>query len=99
MSRGGGSGEASELRGDEPLASHAQIHACSEIDRLKLPVFDTAIQQRAAYMEIGLSGLPPHFAEQGRATVSKAATELDNLVDEIAALSEPRARTCVKGAA
>lgn len=83
----------------QPLASHAQLHACAEIDRLKLPVFGTAIQHRAAYMEIGLSGLPPHFSAHGRATVSKAVTELNNLIDEIGALLEPRARSQAKGAA
>jgi chromosome partitioning protein len=70
----------------QPLASHAQIHACAEIERLKLPTFEAVIQQRAAYMEIGLSGLPPHFAEQGRATVAKAVAEIDALADEIGSL-------------
>lgn len=70
----------------QPLASHAQVHACAEIERLKLPAFKSVIQQRAAYVEIGLSGLPPHFAEHGRATVAKAVVEIDALVDEIETL-------------
>lgn len=70
----------------QPLASHAQVHACSEIERLKLPAFACAVQQRAAYVEIGLSGQPPHFADRGRATVAKAVAEIDALVDEITAL-------------
>lgn len=70
----------------QPLASHAQVHACAEIERLKLPAFASVIQQRAAYVEIGLSGLPPHFAEQSRATVVKAVAEIDALVAEIGAL-------------
>lgn len=70
----------------QPLASHAQLHACNEIVRLKLPVLKTAIAQRAAYTEIGLSGLPPHFAEKSRATVAKAVIELDTLMAEISAL-------------
>jgi chromosome partitioning protein len=70
----------------QPLASHAQVHACAEIERLKLPAFESVIQQRAAYVEIGLSGLPPHFAEHGRATVAKAVAEIDALVDEIGTL-------------
>lgn len=70
----------------QPLASHAQVHACAEIERLKLPAFASVIQQRAAYVEIGLSGLPPHFAEQSRATVVKAVAEIDVLVAEIGAL-------------
>lgn len=70
----------------QPLASHAQVHACAEIERLKLPAFASVIQQRAAYVEIGLSGLPPHFAEQSRPTVVKAVAEIDALVAEIGAL-------------
>lgn len=67
----------------QPLASHAQTHACGEIERLQLPVFATAIHHRAAYVEIGLSGLPPHFAAKGRSTIDKAVAELDALVAEI----------------
>lgn len=70
----------------QPLASHAQVHACAEIGRLNLPTFETVIQQRAAYVEIGLSGRTPHFGSLGRATVAKAVTELDALVAEIKAL-------------
>ncbi len=66
----------------EESASQIALRA----ERLKLPAFESAIQQRAAYMEIGLSGLPPHFAEQGRATVAKAVAEIDALVDEIGTL-------------
>lgn len=84
----------------QPLASHAQVHACAEIGRLKLPAFVAAIQQRAAYVEIGLSGLPPHFADRGRATVAKAVAEVDALVAEIAALTDSLAeRPVEKGAA
>lgn len=83
----------------QSLASHAQLHACAEIDRLKLPQFETAIQQRAAYIEIGLSGLPPHFAERSRATVGKAVAEIDALVAEIAELTGANATADVKGAA
>lgn len=71
----------------QPLSSHAQVHACSEIVRLKLPVLRTAIAQRAAYTEIGLSGLPPHFADRSRQTVAKAVDELDALLAEIADLT------------
>lgn len=70
----------------QPLASHAQVHACAEIVRLKLPVLRTAVGQRAAYTEIGLSGLPPHFADRARSTVAKAVNELDALVAEIGGL-------------
>jgi cellulose biosynthesis protein BcsQ len=45
--------------------------------RLKLPRLKTRIHQRAAYEELGLSGLPPHFADLKRPTVAKAVEELD----------------------
>lgn len=70
----------------QPLASHAQVHACAEIERLKLPAFESVIQQRAAYVEIGLSGMPPHFALGGRSTIAKAVAEIDALMDEIGVL-------------
>ncbi|MFA5952225.1 MAG: ParA family protein [Hyphomicrobium sp.] len=70
----------------QPLASHAQTHACAEIARLKLPAFETAIHHRAAYVEIGLSGQTPHFADGKRPTVEKAVAELDALVAEISAV-------------
>jgi chromosome partitioning protein len=76
----------------QPLASHAQVHACNEIVRLKLPVLKTAIAHRAAYMEIGLSGIAPHFADRKRPTVEKAVAELDALVDEIETLVRISAR-------
>lgn len=82
----------------QPLASHAQLHACAEIKRLKVPVFETAIHHRAAYVEIGLSGLTPHFMDSGRSTVAKAVAELDALVQEIDAIIEPRS-LLKKGAA
>jgi chromosome partitioning protein len=69
-----------------PLATHAQAHGFKEIARLKLPLLNTTIAQRAAYEEIGLSGLPPHFADPSRPTTAKAIAELDLLKDEIEAL-------------
>ena len=69
-----------------PLVTHAQTHAFREIARLKLPLLRTIIPQRTAYEEIGLSGLPPHFADGERATTAKAMFELDQLRIEIDAL-------------
>jgi chromosome partitioning protein len=69
-----------------PLVTHAQAHAFKEIARLKLPLLRTIIASRAAYEEIGLSGLPPHFADTGRPTTAKAIAELDQLKAEIDAL-------------
>jgi chromosome partitioning protein len=64
-------------------ASHAQAHGFKEMARLKLPLMQTIIPQRVAYEEIGLSGLPPHFADPGRPTTAKAVAELDQLKAEI----------------
>ena len=69
-----------------PLPTHAQAHGFKEIARLKLPLMNTIIAQRAAYEEIGFSGLPPHFADASRSTTAKAINELDQLRDEINAL-------------
>jgi chromosome partitioning protein len=55
-----------------PLPTHAQTHGFKEITRLKLPMLRTIIPQRVAYEEIGLSGLPPHFADADRSTTAKA---------------------------
>lgn len=84
----------------QPLASNAQLHACAEIDRLKLPAFATAVCHRAPYVEIGLSGLPPHFMAQGRLPVAKAVAEIDALIDEIVdVVGVSRSRVQRKGAA
>ncbi|NBU58703.1 MAG: hypothetical protein EBS23_02780 [Betaproteobacteria bacterium] len=81
------------------MASHAQLHACAEIERIKVPAFETMIMQRAAYVEVGLSGLAPHFMDRRRTTVAKAVDELDQLVAEIDALIQPASRMRRKGAA
>lgn len=83
----------------QPLASHAQLHAVNEVVRLKLPVLRSVIAQRAAYTEIGLSGLPPHFGDQSRPTVAKAVAELDALVGEIAGLVGMGLAPAAEGAA
>ena len=66
-----------------PLVTHAQAHGFKQMARLKLPLFRSLIAARAAYEEIGLSGLPPHFANAGRPTTAKAVAELDQLRTEI----------------
>jgi chromosome partitioning protein len=83
----------------QPLGSHAQSHAMAEIGRLKLPCFESMLQHRAAYLEIGLSGLAPHFADRKRPTVGKAVAELDALVAEISALLAAQDATGQRGAA
>jgi len=83
----------------QPLASHAQLHACAEVERIKVPAFATMIMHRAAYVEIGLSGLAPHYMDRRRTTVAKAVDELDHLVGEIDRLVLPVSRFGRRGAA
>jgi chromosome partitioning protein len=71
-----------------PLVTHAQAHGFKQIARLKLPLLKSLIAARAAYEEIGLSGLPPHYADPGRPTTAKAIAELDQLRAEIDQLLE-----------
>jgi hypothetical protein len=59
----------------------------------------TIIPQRTAYEEIGLSGLPPHFADVERPTTAKAVAELDQLRAEIDGLLADRARRDTERAA
>jgi len=68
------------------ILTHAQVHGFKEIARLKLPILKTFMGHRTAYEEIGLSGLPPHFADMARPTTAKAVAELDQLKGEIEAL-------------
>ncbi len=70
----------------QPLKSHAQRHAFTEIQRLQLPILDSMLVQRAAYEEIGLSGLPPHYGDRKRQTIAAAVRELDALLHEIQTL-------------
>ena len=83
----------------QPLASGAQLYATLEIVRLKLPRLRTRILQRAAYEELGLSGLPPHFADLKRPTVAKAVEELDAVRADIEELLSSNQSQMVKGAA
>jgi chromosome partitioning protein len=71
-----------------PLVTHAQAHGFKQMARLKLPLMKSLIAARAAYEEIGLSGLPPHYADPGRPTTAKAIAELDLLRAEIDTLLE-----------
>ncbi len=67
----------------QPLKSHAQRHAYNEIQRLQLPMLEAMLVQRAAYEEIGLSGLPPHYGDRKRQTIAASVKELDGLMNEI----------------
>ncbi|MBX9682997.1 MAG: ParA family protein [Hyphomicrobium sp.] len=83
----------------QPLASGAQLYATLEIVRLKLPRLKTRIHQRAAYEELGLSGLPPHFADLKRPTVAKAVEELDAVRADIEDLLKSNHVEALEGAA
>jgi len=74
----------------QPLQSHGQRHAAREIQRKQLPLLKGIMGLRAAYEEIGLSGLPPHYADASRETVAKAVAELDALRSEVLALVKQR---------
>jgi chromosome partitioning protein len=69
-----------------PLATYAQQHGFNELDRLKLPRLKTTLAHRTAYLEIGMTGLTPHYAAKERPTAAKAVAELDELMKEIDAL-------------
>lgn len=84
----------------QPLTSSAALYATLEIVRLRLNRLKTRIHQRAAYEELGLSGLPPHFADARRPTVAKAVAELDAVVADIDALfAGAEAHSSLAGAA
>lgn len=83
----------------QPLASGAQLYATMEVVRLKLPRLKTRIHQRAAYEELGLSGLPPHFADLKRPTVAKAIDELDSVRADIEDLLKSNTTEALEGAA
>ena len=55
-----------------------------------MPMLSSFLLHRAAYEEIGLTGLPPHYADSKRETVTKAIEELDKLLAEIKSIIEPK---------
>ena len=67
----------------QALAPNYQLFAFAELERLGLARFATSLGERAAYREIFMSGLPPHYADRSRDTVTKAIAEIDALVAEI----------------
>ena len=73
----------------QPLQSTAQRYALKELERLQMPMLSSFLVHRAAYEEIGLTGLPPHYADSKRETVTKAVEELDRLVAEIKSIIQP----------
>lgn len=64
------------------LQTH-QAHVIDQIDASKLCRFQTILHTRAAFPETWLTGLPPHFADQSRASVKKAVVEIDLILDEL----------------
>lgn len=85
----------------QSLSSSAQLYATMEIVRLQLPRIKTRVMQRAAYEELGLSGLPPHFSDRKRPTVAKAVEELEQVKKDIDALmaAHHRVETRLQGVA
>ena len=81
------------------ITSSAQLYATLEIVRLQLPRIKTRIMHRAAYEELGLSGLPPHYADRKRPTVAKAVEELDLVKADIDALIHVASSATLQGAA
>ena len=60
-----------------------QIHTLQQIESSPLRRFATLVHVRAAYPESFLTGLPPHFADRSRPTISKAVEEIDALLEEV----------------
>lgn len=81
----------------QPLASHTQAHAIREVARLQLPCFSAMLTHRAAYQEIGFSGMPPHLTKPQRPTTQKAVAEINQWLSEVAGLfsSDQPAKTNV----
>lgn len=75
----------------QPLPSKGQAHTYRQIAELRIPMFRALMVQRAAYEEIGYTGRPPHFGDQMLQSVVKAQSEIDALVDEIAAILDKHA--------
>lgn len=77
------------LLNEVPSAGFLPTHQSQTLDQLDashLTRFKTLIRTRAAFPETWLSGLPPHFADQSRATIKKAVEEIDHLTDEFFAI-------------
>ncbi len=72
----------------EPLNPLYQKHALQEIERLHLARFATLVHKRAPYREALLNGIPPHFEQDQRSSVTKAVAEIDAVVAEIDALAQ-----------
>lgn len=62
-----------------PLRTRVTDFAYTELERLKLPCFRTALVERSAYREMFLSGEPPTVGEKGKG----AGAEIENLLLEI----------------
>ena len=80
----------------QPLQSTAQRYALKELQRLQMPMLSSFLLQRAAYEEIGLTGLPPRYADIKRETVTKAVEDLDKLLAEIKGPIQPEEATTTK---
>jgi chromosome partitioning protein len=70
----------------EPLDPQYQRHTLAELDGSAIRRLTNMMVKRVAYREIFISGLPPHFADQTREPVRKAALELDHITGELLSL-------------
>jgi chromosome partitioning protein len=73
-----------------PLFPTYQRAALADIERSRIPRFDTILTERAPYAEIFMTGQTPHFADRTREPVRKAVLELNLLAAEVCALVGPQ---------
>jgi chromosome partitioning protein len=66
-----------------PLLQTHQAHVIDQVDASNLKRFKTIMHTRAAFPETWLTGLPPHFADQSRASIRKAVDEINLILEEM----------------
>ncbi len=77
-----------------PLRTRVTEFAFAELERHKLPRFETVLIERAAYREMFFNGEPPTITEPNR-----AGAEIAALVREIRAIVAPGTNTATRSAA
>ena len=65
------------------ILSAPDKHVISEVERMQLRRFASVLHDRPVYREGGFTGFPVHYVDASREAATKAATELDSLLDEI----------------
>lgn len=69
-----------------PLRMRITEYAYAELERLRMPLFRTALVERSAYKEMFLTGKPPSLAEPGKG----AGLEVAALIEEMLGLAGGR---------